>query len=107
MTDRWQKQTDTQLSLGTMEQLSAYCDEFLIHAVDVQRKNNGIEEELVSLLSAFEDRPITYAGGVHDFADLSRLKKLGKDHINVTIGSALDLFGGKMAFTEVLKACGA
>ena len=90
-----------------MEQLSAYCDEFLIHAVDVEGKNSGIEEELVSLLSAYEDRPITYAGGVHDFADLSRLKKLGKDHINVTIGSALDLFGGKMAFTEVLKACGA
>ena len=106
MTDRWQKQTDTQLSLETMEQLSAYCDEFLIHAVDVEGKNSGIEEELVSLLSAYEDRPITYAGGVHDFADLSRLKKLGKDHINVTIGSALDLFGGQMAFTEVLKACG-
>lgn len=107
MTDRWQKQTDTQLSSETMEQLSAYCDEFLIHAVDVEGKNSGIEEELVSMLSAYEDRPITYAGGVHDFADLSRLKKLGKDHINVTIGSALDLFGGQMAFTEVLKACGA
>lgn len=106
MTDRWQKQTDTQLSTEAMEQLSAYCDEFLIHAVDVEGKNNGIEEELVTMLSAFTDRPVTYAGGVHDFADLSRLKKLGKDHINVTIGSALDLFGGKMAFTEVLKACG-
>ena len=107
VTDRWQNFTDQKITEELLDELAAYCDEFLIHAVDVEGKNSGIEEELVSLLSAYEDRPITYAGGVHDFADLSRLKKLGKDHINVTIGSALDLFGGQMAFTEVLKACGA
>ena len=107
VTDRWQKFTEVQVTPALLEALAGKCSEFLIHAVDVEGKNSGIEEELVSLLSSFGDRPITYAGGVHDFADLSRLKKLGKDHINVTIGSALDLFGGQMAFTEVLKACGA
>ena len=107
VTDRWQKFTEEEVTEPLLHHLTEYCDEFLIHAVDVEGKNSGIEEELVSMLSAYEDRPITYAGGVHDFEDLSRLKKLGKDHINVTIGSALDLFGGQMAFTEVLKACGA
>lgn len=103
MTDRWQSKTDTKLTLTTMEELSAYCDEFLIHAVDVEGKAQGIEEELVSMLGDFTTRPVTYAGGVHDFHDLKKLKQLGKNHVHVTIGSALDLFGGPMAFEEVLK----
>ena len=103
MTDRWQKKTQTKVTVETMEQLSLYCDEFLIHAVDVEGKAQGIEEELVSMLGQFETCPVTYAGGVHDFEDLTKLKQLGKNHVNVTIGSALDLFGGNMAFEKVLK----
>ncbi len=103
MTDRWQNKTETKLTIETMEELSVYCDEFLIHAVDVEGKAQGIEEQLVSMLGQFTMRPVTYAGGVHDFGDLAKLKKLGENHVNVTIGSALDLFGGNMEFEKVLK----
>ncbi len=103
MTDRWQNKTEMKLTIEAMETLSEYCDEFLIHAVDVEGKAQGIEEELVAMLGQFTSRPVTYAGGVHDFEDLDRLKKLGRDHVHVTIGSALDLFGGFMEFEKVLK----
>ncbi len=103
MTDRWQKKTEVRLTTEVMESLSAYCDEFLIHAVDVEGKAQGIEDELVEMLGKFELRPVTYAGGVHDFEDLRKLKELGKGHVNVTIGSALNLFGGTMELERVLK----
>lgn len=105
MTDRWQKPTDTYVNLELMSELSNYCDEFLIHAVDVEGKANGIEQPLCKMLGAFTDRPVTYAGGVHDFEDLRILKELGNNHVNVTIGSALDLFGGHMAFDKVVEFC--
>lgn len=103
MTDRWQKKTDMKLTLPVMESLSQYCDEFLIHAVDVEGKAQGIERELVSMLGQFTTRPVTYAGGVHDFEDIESLRQLGGDHVHVTIGSALDLFGGTMSFEKVLE----
>lgn len=103
MTDRWQNKTDMKLTVAAMEELSVYCDEFLIHAVDVEGKAQGIEEELAAMLGKFTMRPVTYAGGVHDFSDLAKLKELGNNHVNVTIGSALDLFGGTMEFERVLK----
>ncbi len=103
VTDRWQKYTNVPLQRETMEELREYCAEFLIHAVDVEGKANGIEEELVKLLGNQCAIPSTYAGGVHCFEDLEKLKMLGKDKIDVTIGSALDLFGGKMEFEKVLK----
>lgn len=103
MTDRWQNKTDTKLSVERMKELSGYCDEFLVHAVDVEGKAQGIEEELVKMLGEFMDRPVTYAGGIHNFDDLCKLKNLGKNHVNVTIGSALDLFGGDMKWEEVLN----
>jgi phosphoribosylformimino-5-aminoimidazole carboxamide ribotide isomerase len=102
MTDRWQNKTDMKLTVTAMEELSAYCDEFLIHAVDVEGKAQGIEEELAAMLGKFTMRPVTYAGGVHDFADLAKLKELGRNHVNVTIGSALDLFGGSIPY-EIVK----
>lgn len=103
VTDRWQKYTDVILNLETLDELSSWCDEFLIHAVDVEGKAEGIEEELVEMLGTWNRIPITYAGGVHTFEDLRKLKVLGHDRIHVTIGSALDLFGGPMKFEEVLK----
>lgn len=106
MTDRWQKKTDMRLSVDAMNELSRYCDEFLIHAVDVEGKARGIEEELVSMLGHFTGRSVTYAGGVHNFEDLEKLKKLGNNHVNVTIGSALDLFGGNMELEKVLEVAG-
>lgn len=105
VTDRWQKFTDMILTEKTLQTLASYCDEFLVHAVDVEGKANGIEKELVSILAKNERNQVTYAGGVGSFADLDLLKKLGKNRINVTIGSALDLFGGEMSYEKVLKKC--
>lgn len=105
VTDRWQKFTDTVLNKKIMEELAEYCDEFLIHAVDVEGKANGVERDLVALLANCEGCTLTYAGGVGTFEDLRQLKKLGNNRINVTIGSALDLFGGTMNYANVLKTC--
>lgn len=102
VTDRWQKETKEEVTLSLLHDLSAYCDEFLIHAVDVEGKANGIEQPLVQLLGEFDERAVTYAGGVHSFEDLRLLKELGKGRVNVTIGSALNLFGGTMDLEEVL-----
>lgn len=103
VTDRWQKYTNVSLNSKIMEELASYCDEFLIHAVDVEGKADGIETKLVEMLGKWNQIPITYAGGVHTFEDLRLLKELGHNKIHVTIGSALDLFGGKMKFEEVLS----
>ncbi len=106
VTDRWQKDTDVKLSEETLEKLSFYCDEFLVHAVDVEGRADGIEEEVAALLGNWGKMPVTYAGGVHDFSDLEKLKKLGQNRVNVTIGSALDLFGGNMKWEEVIAFMG-
>lgn len=105
VTDRWQKFTDLELSAEVLQKLSAYCDEFLVHAVDVEGKASGIETELAEMLGEFAEIPVTYAGGVGCFADLEKLRRCGKGRVNVTVGSALDLFGGSMKYEEVLKVC--
>ena len=105
VTDRWQKFTEEEVTEPLLHHLTEYCDEFLIHAVDVEGKASGIETELVELLAKMKDFPVTYAGGVGNFADLELLKKVGNDHVDVTIGSALDLFGGNMKFEDVLEMC--
>lgn len=103
MTDRWQKYTNVILTEVTMKELSRYCDEYLIHAVDVEGKVSGVESDLLRILGNFKDIPITYAGGIHSMEDIDIMKKLGRNHVNATIGSAIDLFGGNMKFEEVLK----
>ncbi|MFI3212791.1 MAG: phosphoribosylformimino-5-aminoimidazole carboxamide ribotide isomerase [Eubacteriales bacterium] len=105
VTDRWQKYTNIVLNKDTLNLFASYCDEFLIHAVDVEGKASGIEIDLARLLGEWNQIPITYAGGVHNFRDLEQLRKLGKNKIDVTIGSALDLFGGEMKFEEVISFC--
>jgi len=102
VTDRWQKFTDVVLTPKVLDELSASCSEFLIHAVDVEGKASGIEEELVAMLGKWQKQPVTYAGGVAAFSDLEKLRSLGQDALDVTIGSALDLFGGALAYREVL-----
>lgn len=102
VTDRWQKYTDVLLNEETLHKLAGFCDEFLVHAVDVEGKANGIEAEVAALLGNSCEIPSTYAGGVHSYEDLEKLKLLGKDRVDVTIGSALDLFGGRMSFDEVV-----
>ena len=102
VTDRWQKFTNVPVTLEVMEELGNHCDEFLVHAVDVEGKANGIETELADLLSNYTQRPVTYAGGVGSMEDLELLRKHGKGRLDVTVGSALDLFGGTIPF-EMLK----
>ena len=106
VTDRWQKETDQALDEELLGRLSEYCDEFLIHAVDVEGKAEGIDRELVKCLGAFGRRPVTYAGGVHTVEDLREIRALGRGKVNVTVGSALDLFGGNLKWEDVLSECG-
>jgi len=94
VTDRWQKFTQVTVSEESLAYFAGYCREFLIHAVDVEGKCAGIEEELTALLGRFSPIPTTYAGGVKNLADLYRVKELGLNRLDATIGSALDIFGG-------------
>lgn len=103
VTDRWQKFTREKITMPLLYRLSEYADEFLIHAVDVEGKARGIEKELVKILGEWGEIPITYAGGVGSFEDLWMLRELGRNRLNVTIGSALDLFGGNMEFEKVFE----
>ena len=103
VTDRWQRFTGEVVNEALLEKLMGYADEFLVHAVDVEGQALGIEGELTALLGDWGRIPITYAGGVGSFRDLEELKRLGKNKLNVTIGSALDIFGGKMEFKKVLQ----
>ena len=103
VTDRWQNDTDVVIDEKTLAFFADYCSEFLIHAVDVEGKAQGIETELVRLLGNYCPIPVTYAGGVHKEEDLKLLKKEGHGRVDVTIGSALDLFGGSMKLEQVLR----
>lgn len=105
VTDRWQKFTDVCIDENIFYGLSKYCDEFLVHAVDVEGKASGIEEEVAKILGRLENIKVTYAGGISSFADLDILKELGNGKVDFTIGSALDIFGGKMQFDSVVKYC--
>ena len=103
VTDRWQNFTQVPVSEQTIAEFSSHCDEFLVHAVDVEGKANGIEKPLAKLLGDWGKIPITYAGGVHSFEDLKELADLGSNHLNVTIGDVLDIFGGMMPYQKVLQ----
>ena len=105
VTERWQNFTQVPVTEETLRELSEYCDEFLIHGVDSEGKSSGIEKDLVKILAQSDARPMTYAGGVGSFKDLEILRDLGKNRIDVTVGSALDLFGGPMKFHDVIKFC--
>lgn len=105
MTNRWQTATSEYVTVELLKELEQYCDEFLIHAVDVEGKSEGIEQELVALLGTYQGNAVTYAGGIHSMEDLSLLKRLGNDRVHATIGSALDLFGGYLSFDDIVKFC--
>jgi phosphoribosylformimino-5-aminoimidazole carboxamide ribotide isomerase len=69
----------------------------------VEGKASGIEEDLVKLLGSWQGRPMTYAGGIADYDDIARIKELSGGNLNITIGTALDLFGGHLNYETVLK----
>jgi phosphoribosylformimino-5-aminoimidazole carboxamide ribotide isomerase len=95
VTDRWQNFTDLKISKTLLQQLEKSCDEFLIHAVDVEGKCMGVDERLLTLLATAEvNTAITYAGGVTNLKDLELIRRAGKSQLDATVGSALDIFGG-------------
>jgi len=94
VTDRWQRFTTVRVNGESLAYFSDFCSEFLVHAVDVEGKCRGIEEELAVLLGRFSPIPTTYAGGIATLDDLRRLRQLGGGRLDATIGSALDIFGG-------------
>lgn len=95
VTDRWQKFTDLEVSSQLLEELEKSCDEFLVHAVDVEGKCMGVDERLIALLTeANVTKPITYAGGVTNIGDLELIRRAGRSKLDATVGSALDIFGG-------------
>lgn len=93
------------MTLSLLERLSVFCDEFLVHAVDVEGKRSGMEEELIRELAKWQGIPVTYAGGVKNLDDLKKLREIGEGKIDVTIGSALSVFGGTLDFGEVIRCC--
>ncbi len=101
VSDRWQTFTDVEVNGGAFDILADYADEFLIHAVDVEGKQCGIDEELLQILSQHNGRTISYAGGIKNFEDIETVKLLGSGKIDFTVGSALDIFGGGLDFAEV------
>ena len=105
VTDRWQCFTAVEVNGESLERLAASCDEFLVHAVDVEGLRLGVDERLIALLAAHAPIPTTYAGGVRSLADLQKVKDAGGDMIDVTVGSALDLFGGALRYEDVVAFC--
>lgn len=102
VTDRWQNFTEEKLDERLLLALSEYCDEYLIHAVDVEGKVNGIEDEVVSI-SKNSPIPITYAGGVASIGDVLKIRELSDGRVNATVGSALNIFGGSLNYEEVIS----
>ena len=105
VTDRWQKLTDVELNEGTLDLLSEYCDEFLVHAADVEGKQKGIEKNVVKILGDWGKIPVTYAGGAGSLDDVKELKEIGKGRVDVTIGSALEIFGGSLKLEDIIDIC--
>jgi phosphoribosylformimino-5-aminoimidazole carboxamide ribotide isomerase len=106
VTDRWQTFTETRVDAETLKRLADSCCEFLVHGVDVEGKQQGMDEELIELLAEHAPIPCVYAGGVRSFEDLEKLNQAGDGRIDVTIGSALDLFGGTLPYQDVVEFCG-
>lgn len=104
VTDRWQKFTKVQLTEEILYWMREYCDEFLVHGVDVEGKASGIEDALVELLSDVPGVPITYAGGISSLEELERFRRISGGRLDFTIGSALDLYGGSVPY-DVVKSC--
>lgn len=92
--NRWQTLTDMAVTAENLDRLLPFCDEFLIHAADVEGLCGGIDGDLVRLLGDWGKCPVTYAGGAATMADVELVADAGRGHVDVTVGSALDLFGG-------------
>lgn len=102
VTNKWTKFTEFPITEANLITLASYCVEFLVHAVDVEGKQAGIEGDLVTLLGRISPLPVTYAGGVRSIEDLDLVRFLGDGKVDCTVGSALDIFGGALAYKDVV-----
>ena len=105
VTDKWTRFSDFEVNARSIKMIEQYCDELLIHAVDVEGKRSGMQEELVRDLADWTTIPTTYAGGVRSLEDLQNFKQLAHGKLHVTIGSALDIFGGDLRYSDVVSYC--
>lgn len=93
-TERWQTFTDVELSAEALQTLAEFCSEYLVHAVDIEGRQQGIDRDLIRILAEVTPLPTTYAGGVRNVQDLEAIEELGNGCIDATAGSSLDIFGG-------------
>lgn len=102
--NKWQDHTDMHVNKASLDMLSQYCSEFLIHAADVEGLCQGIDEALVTKLGEWSTIPVTYAGGAHHISDLDLVERLSHGRVDLTFGSSLDIFGGtQVAFTDLVE----
>ena len=102
VTDRWRNFTTMELNRETLEKLAGSCCEFLVHAVDVEGKCSGIDEELLALLAENSPLKCVYAGGISSLEDIVMIENAGKGMVDYTVGSALDIFGGRLSYKKVV-----
>jgi phosphoribosylformimino-5-aminoimidazole carboxamide ribotide isomerase len=104
--NRWQTLTELDVTPETLDSLAPFCDEFLIHAADVEGLCGGIDAELVTLLGGWGKLPMTYAGGAATMDDVRLVAEAGRGKVDVTVGSALDLFGGGgIRYSDLVAMC--
>ncbi len=103
VTDRWQKFTSLPVNEITLKRLADYSLEFLVHAVDVEGKQSGIDAVLLGILAEYSPIPCVYAGGIRNFDDIERICQVGQGKIAFTVGSALDIFGGTLSYKKVVQ----
>ncbi|RFU27409.1 hypothetical protein B7463_g8941, partial [Scytalidium lignicola] len=102
--NKWQTITDMEVNEASIKSLEPYCSEFLIHAADNEGLQKGIDTELVKKLAEWCYIPVTYAGGGRTIQDLDLVKELSNGKVDLTIGSALDIFGGSgVTFQECVE----
>lgn len=105
MTNKWTTYSDFEVNAESIRYIEQYCDELLIHAVDVEGKRSGMQEELVKDLADWTSLPTTYAGGIRSLEDLRKFEEICNSKLHATIGSALDIFGGDLPYKEVVEYC--
>ena len=102
VTDRWQNFTELPVNETTLKTLADSCAEYLVHAVAVEGQQSGIDLALVEKLAAGSPIPCTYAGGANSLADLEAIQTAGGGRVHLTIGSALDIFGGTVKYDDCI-----
>ena len=102
VTDRWKCFTVLKVERGVLEDLAEFASEYLIHAVDVEGRRAGIDAELLHILADGASMPCVYAGGISSLDDVTTIEREGGGRIDYTVGSALDIFGGNIAYRALV-----